>query len=68
MKTFILHRKEDETGISGIGDVAEGIQFNSGEVAMKWSTDTSSIAIYKSIEDVITLHGHQGRTEVRWVK
>ena len=36
MKTFVLRRNEDVTGISGIGDVAEGVVFNSGKVVVAW--------------------------------
>jgi hypothetical protein len=38
MRRFELHRDEDATGISGVGKVAEGVQFSSGEVALKWMT------------------------------
>lgn len=62
MQTFELHRVEDETGVSGTGRVAQGVIFDNGRVAMTWLTKTSSVAIYNSIEDVRTIHGHGGKT------
>lgn len=66
-KRFYLHRKEDETGISGEGFVAHGVQFEDGRVALRWRTATASTGLYDSIEDVIEIHGHGGRTEVEWI-
>lgn len=66
MNTFKLVRHEDETGISGVGEVAEGVVFEDGTVAMRWLTDTSSTALYSSIGDVVKIHGHGGKTHVRY--
>lgn len=67
MRLFLLHRIEDETGVSGTGDVAEGVQFTDGSCALRWLTATTSTAIYSSIEDLVVIHGHGGRTVVRWL-
>jgi hypothetical protein len=64
MRTFVLERNEDETGISGTGIVAEGIQFTNGKCAMSWLTDVTSVAIYGSLEDLEKIHGHGGKTKV----
>ena len=66
MRRFNLRRLDDETGISGVGIVTEGIQFTDGSCAMRWMTSTSSVCFYKSIEDVIIIHGHGGKTVVEW--
>jgi hypothetical protein len=66
MRRFFLDRMEDETGVSGSGLVAEGVVFWDGTVAMRWRTGTSSTAVYDCIEDVETIHGHGGKTVVRW--
>lgn len=63
-KLFVLQRDEDETGISGTGVVANGIVFPDGSVAMRWATGTASTAVYASVEDVKTIHGHGGKTRV----
>jgi hypothetical protein len=33
---------------------------------MRWITETSSTCFYKSIEDVIIIHGHGGKTQIEW--
>lgn len=67
MRLFLLNRLEDETGVSGTGAVAEGIEFTDGRVAMRWTTETASTAFYNSIADVVEIHGHGGKTQVKWV-
>ena len=64
VKPFYLDRKEDETGVSGTGTVAIGAILPSGHCVMEWLTFTSSIAIYKNINDLIEIHGHEGKTRV----
>lgn len=66
-RRFNLVRHEDETGVSGTGIVAQGVQFASGKVAMNWTTDHTSTTIFDSIEEVKAVHGHGGKTEVVWV-
>lgn len=67
MRRFHLKRIEDETGISGTGLVTDGIEFDDGSVIMKWNTETTSVGLYQSVEDVIIIHGHGGRTVVEYV-
>lgn len=61
---FYLMRRQDHSGVSGTGVVAEGIEFTNGKVAMAWLTDTSSICVYDSMEDLVIVHGHGGSSEV----
>ena len=63
---FVLYRTEDETGISGEGIVAEGVEFETGECAMSWLTSFRSIAIYPSAAELTAIHGHDGRTKIVW--
>lgn len=64
MKTFYLQRNDDESGVSGTGKVAQGVQFDDGTCAMRWLTKTSSTATYNSIDDLESIHGHNGKTVV----
>jgi len=66
MRTFHLDRQEDETGVSGTGIVAEGVQFKDGTVAIRWMTETASTGVYASIDDVEVIHGHSGKTIIKW--
>lgn len=51
-RTFKLVRSEDETGISGTGTVAEGIEFSNGMCAMSWLTAMHSVAIYPNVRQL----------------
>jgi len=64
---FVLQRNEDETGISGTGDIAEGIRFGDGTVVLRWTTFAKSTGIYASIQEMERIHGHGGKTVIRWV-
>ncbi len=66
-RRFLLHRSEDACNVSGTGIVAEGIRFSSGRCVIVWLTVTPSVGIYESIDDVVTVHGHGGKTIVKWV-
>lgn len=68
MRLFQLHRAEDESGVSGVGIVAEGVQFASGKCALSWLTAHTSVAVYDSIETLDAIHGHNGKTRVVWVE
>lgn len=59
-----LIRKEDETGISGTGEVANGLVLPSGKVVLWWNTQVTSVALYDSLTNVVDLHGHNGKTDV----
>lgn len=63
-REFLLVRDEDETGISGIGVVAEGIEFSNGMCAMCWLTAMHSVAVYPNIRQLEAIHGHNGRARV----
>lgn len=69
MRRFHLVRNEDYSGVSGTGIVGHGVEFTDtdGSCVMRWNTPTSSTTIYRSIEDVVNIHGHEGRTVVEWV-
>lgn len=70
MRRFYLQRDCDESGVSGIGKVAEGIVFTNGWVALTWVVEKygfTGVAIYPCIETVETIHGHQGQTRVVFI-
>ena len=64
MKVFWLVRKEDESGISGTGRVAQGFVFDNGRVALTWLSDHPSVTVYDNLGEVRAIHGHEGKTEV----
>lgn len=67
MRRFKLHRDEDETGVSGTGVVAEGVEFTCGKVAMTWLSEYGCVNVYDNIKVVQALHGHGGKTRIVFV-
>lgn len=64
---FVLRRTVDVSGISGTGDVAEGIQFSDGTCVLRWKGKKASTAIYQSMEDLSHIHTHEGSSEIIWL-
>jgi hypothetical protein len=67
MKTYYLCRSEDVSGKSGTGRVAQVAEFDDGAAVLHWSANTnscgvSSTEVFASIEDLLKVHGHEGRT------
>lgn len=67
MKRFVLERTEDMSGLSGVGIVAEGVQFSNGQVVIHWLSQLEAINVYANTLVLEKLHGHGGRTVVRWL-
>lgn len=68
MKTFELHREEDVSGVSGTGVVAEGVEFSDGTVVLRWLVGVHrSTVVWGSIQSVLAIHGHDGKTEIVWL-
>lgn len=67
MRRFKLFRREDQGGVSGVGYVAEGVQFTNGKCVLSWLTAHTSLAVYDDLKTLETIHGHGGRTVVEWV-
>jgi len=65
-KTFKLVRHADVSGVSGTGIVAEGVTFNSGQTVICWTRPPYTLAVYTSLEAVLSVHGHDGLTQILW--
>jgi hypothetical protein len=67
-RRFHMTRHVDHTGTSGIGVVAEGVEFSDGTVVIRWRpVPATSTAIYASVDELLTIHGHGGDTTVEWL-
>lgn len=72
MRTFHLERYEDETGISGTGVVAEGVEFSDGTTVLRWleagtarpDVVRPTTVVHESVASVEALHGHGGKTQI----
>lgn len=68
-RRFVLDRDEDVTGVSGVGVVAEGVEFSSGVVSLQWVGGWPSSVVHyeRGMDSVRHVHGHDGRTRVRFL-
>lgn len=69
MRRFYLLRKEDPNGMSNVGRVADGIEFENGQVALTWKKEFPSVTVFPSVSVVERLHSHNGKdpTKIVWV-
>ena len=68
-RVFKMVRNADETGVSGIGVVADGIEFPNGMVSVCWRSKTPSVNVYRSFVEFKHVHidAHPGNdTEIHW--
>lgn len=66
-RRFDLVRDVDETGISGTGHVAEGVQWTDESVTLRWHGEHSSVAHWRNLDHALAVHGHNGLTRVEWL-
>ena len=67
MKRFKLIRWSDKSGVSDVGHVASGVEFDDGACALRWKTRIRSTAFYDNWHDLIAIHGHGIKTVCHWV-
>ena len=69
MKPFEMHRDVDESGVSGTGHVADGVEFDDGRVALRWRTnkDHNATTLFDSMSAVHSVHGHGGKTRIEYL-
>ena len=67
MRRFNLVRHDDVSGVSGVGRVAQGIEFDSGEVEMCWLGTYRIVEHAPNIHAIVAVHGHGGKTVVEWL-
>lgn len=55
-RVFTMIRNADESGGSGTGRVLDGIVWHNGKVSACWRTRHSSVVVYDSFKDFISIH------------
>lgn len=77
-RRFELVRDEDESGTSGTGVVAVGVEYPDGSVHMMWRNgENDDLEISENgvafkpaptgVEATVEIHGHGGKTNIRWI-
>jgi hypothetical protein len=67
MKTFVLNRIKDISGISGTGVIAEGVIFSDGKVVTHWLKEPQSTVHWNCIQDLEKINGHGGNTVIQYI-
>lgn len=68
-RRFRLQRDVDVSGVSGVGIVAEGVEFSDGTVVVRWISagNPSSTVVWPDMAAVEHIHGHGGATRIVWL-
>lgn len=64
MRRFVLHRDKDVSGVSGTGDVADGVEFDDGSCVVYWRGVHRSLEHWQNWQECEEVHGHGGLTRV----
>jgi hypothetical protein len=68
IRTFTIARQYDESGVSGIGVVIEGVVLATGQAIIHWLTPAprGALAIFDSMADFIKIHikPHPGNASI----
>lgn len=62
MKVYRMERKNDVTGFSGTGHVADVVEFDDGTTVIHWRGEFASTVVWDAIAKAIKVHGHDGAT------
>lgn len=66
-RLFHMIRTADISGVSGTGIVAIGTQYPNGKCTISWLDELSCIGVYDTLDQLIAIHGHEGRTTVSFI-
>jgi hypothetical protein len=71
IRVFELIRQGDESGVSGVGKVGEGVVFSDGSTCFRWLTPVARSTVFStSFGDFLRIHveSHPGNeTVIRWL-
>jgi hypothetical protein len=58
MRRFTMRREQDVSGVSGVGNVLEGVLFSTGIVVIHWLTPPprGSISVFDSMDQFLAIH------------
>jgi hypothetical protein len=62
-----LTRIEDVSGVSGTGRIATVLAFDDKCIVYWGCSSIHQVEIFDSVEDLISIHGHEGKTTVVWI-
>lgn len=66
-RRFVVYRKEDVSGVSGTGYVAEGVKFHDGQIVVSWFGKHRIFECPQGLKTWLKVHGHEGKTVIKWI-
>lgn len=66
-KLFYLQRDKDISGVSGVGNVADGVEFANGMCALSFHSEYPHCNVYANMRALLEVHGHEGATKIVFV-
>ena len=67
LRRFALVRRHDPTEVSGVGIVAEGVQYADNHMCALFWRNSASGGIYQDISVIREKHCHHGYTDLVWI-
>ena len=67
---FSLFRTRDPSGVSGIGEIAQGVVFPDGYVIVQFRSTNhrrGGLSTFYTLADLIAVHGHNQATLIHWI-
>ena len=62
LRAGYVEREEDASGVSGVGRVAEWVEYTDGVVVVRWISNLASTNVHPNMKAAEMVHGHQGKT------
>lgn len=66
MRRFQLHRTIDDSGVSGTGIVADGVEFDHQQAVLVWRGTYRTVEV-TTVDTIVTIHGHGGHSHIVWL-
>ncbi|MFG2458126.1 hypothetical protein ACGFWE_13795 [Streptomyces sp. NPDC048523] len=67
-RLFVLRRHVDVSGVSGTGNVADGVEWPDGTASVRWRGEHPSLVFWdRGRTSVELIHGHGGATDVEYL-
>lgn len=67
MRRFFLRRDEDDSGVSGTGIVAEGVELSNGKVILTFRSHLGSVQVLDSMKVLKHTSVHKGSSKIVWI-
>jgi hypothetical protein len=67
MRRFLVIRNQEVSDIPNSDVIAEGTVFSDGMSVIRWLREPCSMSVFNTVDDVLAVHGHEGKTQLQFV-